>query len=428
MSARYLCWWGILGLWGCSGDFWGRSDPADMFQREVVVVPEKEDPTSKPEFKSSLLPYGTRGSHKSYEPLMAHDDWDPQALIFDRAFDYLTPTGYHIFVGMEAYLEEQKKPQFHYLAQPLQCVRNVAHILGGLGYQFPEASGYSVPHFLYQVQKMGGVVYHLPQYNAEENNRYELVHYLAERFPKGLPTGAIIAGCSQYNCLGMDQYGAHLAILGDKNEYGEVMVYHNNWLRPNNLKGRRIPYMVSLENFYMLRRPREWMATPWVYMLKDGTGKPLDFVSLLPEIDDLDPLSEKMHIKIALLPEILSEMKQGLRVPHHYELGTGNQHVNLRIKERKWQICRAKKPLRDLNVYQEPAGELNEMVKPELSSFKEGDTFLDYRFEFASLGEKDGWISALVYDAGRYWGGNDTFGALWLSMEDVECGEKGLTH
>lgn len=415
----------VAGSWGCSG-LWGDDDASVPFEQEYVETQQEWEQKERKK-KNDRLPFGPQG-YRSYSRDAVDDEWDPQAVIFDRSFDYLTPTGSRIFTQSLEFVEEQKKPEFQHYAQPLQCVRNVAHVLGMVGYDFPGSAGYSVPHFLAHVQRMGGRVYHLPQFSSEAHNRVELVEFLAEKFPQGIPTGAIVAGCSRRDCRKSDQYGAHMALLGDKNQYGEVMLYHNNWLRPNNLRGRRIAHMVSLENFYQLLRPREWMPTPWIYTLKDDEGKISDFVSVLPELDDLDPLSEKFHIKIALLPEIIREMESHQRVSHHRDLGTGNQHVNLRIEERKWQVCRAQRPLRDMDVRMEPAGQFNAKVIEELRSYEDDKTFLDYRFEFASLGEKDGWISALVYDAGRYWGGQDVFGSLWLLLDDVECGDKGLTH
>ena len=421
----------VAGVQGsCGGILGGRTTATQ------ILVPPPPPPPPEPdveemerEKKIMELPLGPDSQQVfDYSSDSLKDTWNPEAEYLDRAFDYLTPTGSRLFAKMIEFIGEQKKPEFQAFAQPLQCVSNVAYLMRGIGYEFPDQAGYSIPHFLSHLQAIGGQVHNLPKYDPEINNRYDLVDYFARHFPKGLPTGAVITGCQTKECLDEKPHGGHMALLGDKNEYGHIMIYHNNWLRPNNLKGQRIPYMVSLENLYMLLRPREWMATPWVYILQNDEGKTLDFLSILPQLNDLDPLSGDYHIKIALLPQIVTELVEGERVPHHIELATGNQHINARVKEKNWQVCRANKGLKHMDARLAPGGEKNTAVLEELAKYKDGETFLDYRFEFASLGEEDGWISALVYDAGRYWGGGDNLGGLWLDLDRVKCEAKGFTH
>ncbi|MCY4444557.1 MAG: hypothetical protein OXC44_07155 [Proteobacteria bacterium] len=403
-----------------------KPEPSTETEEAKQPIRDGYNPDGKKD--SSYLPFGENGTLGRYQRAVPDDKWHPSAAIIGRSFDLLTPTGKLIFERAVEFIEDQKDPQFQDFAQPLRCTTNLTYVLNSIGYQFQGSALHSIPYFLQAVKDIGGVVYNLPRYNKAKNNRHEIVSFFNTAFPHGVPAGAIIAGCTTSNCMGSKPDGGHIGILGDKNEYGELMIYHNNWLRPNNLKGQRIPYMVSLQNLYVERRPREWMPTPWVYFLKDNKGKIKDMVSLLPQLDDLDPLNHKYQIKIALLPEIVYELRSTRFLPHHRHLTTANPHINYMIHEKRWEICRSRLPLKKQDIRLSPNGKINTDITTELKDYKKDETFLDYRFEFVPIGQEEGWVSALVYDAGRYWGEGDTFGAIWLPENQITCRAKGTSH
>lgn len=82
----------------------------------------------------------------------------------------------------------------------------------------------------------------------------------------------------------------HIGFIGHTDADGIVWIYHNNWYRPANENGQHKPYMISDAN---LRRgfERQWMATPWIQITRDATGKVTDVKSLVPAIDDMDPFN-----------------------------------------------------------------------------------------------------------------------------------------
>lgn len=352
------------------------------------------------------------------------DDWHPDAALFKHAFDRLTPTGMSIFEATYSFVAQQKDEEFQDYAQPLQCATNVSYVLAQAGYQIHGDAIYSIPYLIQGIKDAGGEIYELPTYHDGHEYSAELIEFLNQHFAGGIPTGAIIVGCKNRNCLGSELSGGHIGILGDKNEFGDLMIYHNNWYRPNHQRGVRMPYMVSLENMYALLRPREWMATPWLSFNRNSAGYITAITTAAAFIDDFYVYGGDYHIKIVLLPALVQELKTGATMPAHRNISSGNIHRNIHPKEADWMVCRSKEPLQTIGARYAPYGELNVEVLHELSGYNQVTSMLHERFEFAILEEQDEWVSALIYDQDRFWGSNDIYGALWLHKSKVQCWQK----
>ena len=375
------------------------------------------------------LPFDSSGSHGNYIRSISEDQWNPQSKIFDRAFDYLTASGIHIFNAALKYQEIQKTNEFSHFAQPGQSLSNIIQIMNLADYKFTNQNEITTSNFLEIISDAGGQVYDLPLLEQTQNSRQALVDFFNDNFNGNIPTGAIIVSCSLSTCL-ESEMNTHLAIVGDKNEFGEIMIYHNNWLTPNYLGGKRIPYMVTIKSLYEKLRPRQWMPTPWLYLLKDKeeNSKIIDIASAHPIIANLDPTNSLYYIKIVLLPKIFQEVKNNAKIAHHYELSSGNQHINLFIEEVNWEICHTSKPLKELSPRLNPAGQINIYAINQLKTYETINTFFDIPFEFAPIEKVNGWVSALVYDTNRFWGGLDYYGPIWLDMNTVICDKKSTTH
>lgn len=120
-----------------------------------------------------------------------------------------------------------------------------------------------------------------------------------------IPAGTLVAGMNIRTSNPGDQ---HVGLIGHTDADGTVWAYHNNWYRPENEGGQRKPYMVSNEN---LRRGflRQWMATPWIRIKRDGAGKITDVTSLMPAIDDMDPFNPSYQVTLALPSELARELR-----------------------------------------------------------------------------------------------------------------------
>ncbi|MCY4380461.1 MAG: hypothetical protein OXC40_02685, partial [Proteobacteria bacterium] len=388
----------------------GSQQPSDDEIEEPLMT------TYDPNSSGTTLYWSSPG----YSRRLVNDEWNQEAYIFDRSFDLLTPTGKDIFIASSDYVKSQKKAEFSDYAQPLKCTENVSVVLNSIGYSFQGISASSIPHFIEVVQISGGKVYDIPKYN-HLNGKNKIIQYFQEHFPNSIPTGAIIVGCLASNCKNSALEGGHMAILGDKNEFGELMIYHNNWLRPDLYDGLRMPYMVSLENMYVFLRIREWMATPWLHITRNAGGKIQDITSVMPLIKDFDLFNGQYHVKVVLTREVYQEMLQRQFLPVHKNIATGNQHRGHHALEDRWEVCRSLYPLQKMDPRITPDGLPNFEVVQELEGLRPYQTFLDSRFEFAVMEEQDGWVSALIFDSGRFWGSNDVYGSLWVRKDMVEC-------
>jgi hypothetical protein len=357
------------------------------------------------------------------------------AIFKDRAFDLLTGTGVEIFYQAKEFVKDQKQAAYQSYAQRLQCVRNVSHVLNKTGYSFTGSATYAVPAFLSSIKSQGGDVIQLPLYNGTRTSKEEIIDMLNKNFSDGIPTGAIIAGCMSENCDG-EGFSAHVAIVGDKNAENDIMLYHNNWYRPNNLKGQRKAHMVSLENFYDLERPRQWMATPWINLTKNDEGLITDFESKLPGIDDLDPLNGDYYIKIALMPDLKKEVDLKSKVAHHRLVIKNNQHTAFLSAEKKRKICRTTRPFRTIDPRAAAGSSMKSAVYDEIAQYERGKTFFDYNFEFIITDDSasnGNWVKIKTYDANIYWGESKDptykFGEIWIARDlHYNCFEKGTQN
>ena len=117
--------------------------------------------------------------------------------------------------------------------------------------------------------------------------------------------------------------------IGEANKRETILVYHNNWLRPeNSVMGGNVRHaidhdiwsthpvgdmLISKEYYtndaFTKQDRRQWMATRWLYIERDSKGKIIDIMSATPQIDDLDPFHYYLYLVIP--KEIESEINLG---------------------------------------------------------------------------------------------------------------------
>lgn len=350
------------------------------------------------------------------------------AVMEEYAFDRLTPLGKKIFVEARRYLETQKHSDYQRYAQPLQCMVNVSYVLNKTGMNLPQHTRYSVPNMLSYIKEQGGKLYTLPTYSGDIS---VILDDIQKHFDGKLPTGALVAGCTVKNCQTSEFADAHIAILGDKNHRGEIMLYHNNWYRPNANKGKRDHYMVSLSSFYDQQRPREWMPTPWIRLIVDkqkdteqdtkkGKNTLKDFKSIMPKIDDLDPLNAKYFITIAVFSQMLQELSEGKELKHHIQIIDDNIHKTMlqQHPDRLREVCRSKSSIKDIGIYRSPSGDKHHELIRDLSRFSGYYTPYNSRFEFVVRESSDDWYAIQFYAGQKYYGWKSK---IWFPAEHAEC-------
>ena len=232
----------------------------------------------------------------------------------DYAFSLITPHGKKIFQRVREYINTQQLTTFRQLAQPLECSRNVAHVIS-------EKSLGSNSDALRAPQSIAGLQNHLCstlkssclEY-AGSSNQSDFLEFLKKHFSTGIPTGTVILGLHKTKRGG---FSGHSAIVGDKDHHGHLMLYHNNWYRPGSLNAGlgeilRRHYMVPVEQFYSQKRPNSWMATPWVKLIYDGEGNISGYERTpLKEIDDLDVNNDHYTFSFIIHHQIAEEVNQG---------------------------------------------------------------------------------------------------------------------
>ena len=422
--------WCFFAL-SCLTYFFSPAQMLDSFYRvmgEPVLSPQSSEVLAKPVEKKQNIVIEVDSLDQHSDGLKDQLSRYPH---FDEySFDLLTPLGAEIFEHAREFLSLQQKDEFQSYAQPFMCASNLSYVLRMAGFSFHTAGAYySVPYLMDELKAEGGAVYNLPRHTGE--NKQEIVDYLNTHFPDGIPTGAVIAGCTVRGCHTEGASDAHIALVGDKNHKGEVMIYHNNWLRPSVVRGQRHPYMPSLKNFYDRFRPRQWQATPWIRADKDSSGQITDFTTILPELDDLDPLNSKFYTHIIIPPEMVDELQRKDLLEHHKELVSRNVHKDnlLEDPESTRLICRSSESMRTLNARVSPGGIRNIDFYSKLSSVTGAETFFHNPFEFEILQREETdyyvWYSIRVFDAKRYWGEGHEGGAIWIKGEDhIKCHSK----
>ena len=358
-----------------------------------------------------------------------HDSVDDE--IKHYAFDLITDTGKQIFLAAREYMQKQALAEYQSYAQPLMCVKNVVHVLRAAGLDYLTADTANISSLIDLFQRNAANLHYLPNDPENlENHFNQVIGYLKTNFGADIkiPTGSIIVGCEK-SCAGHGKAsGAHVSILGDTNDLGQLMVYHNNWFRPNTLKGRRVWYMVKVNNFYYKQRPRQWMPSPWIKIDRADLHKSK---SALAYIDDLDPFNNKYEVLIIIPNEIKKELAQNKLINHHKYL---NNIENVHSKDyrsymqdpaNKNYICVSKIGLKHLDPRVFPGSSekhpayyaMQDVLdrNPDIS-FAFNDSFEFIRLQ-SSYYQGDLWYGIKLYDISKFFGSSsDT--RVWIKVTD----------
>jgi len=209
-------------------------------------------------------------------------------------FDNETPTSRKIFQASTYWQDAQdESPRF---PKARMCATNVSKVLFLAGITGYDQEG--VRNLIADVGAAGGKTFTMPQ------GKSKFIEKLNTIYGGHVPAGTIIAGMSIHSSNPGDQ---HVGFIGNTDRDGVVWIYHNNWYRPENEGGARKSFMVSDAN---LRRgfPRQWMATPWIKITRNSAGQVNDVKSMLPALDDMDPLNADFQNTLAIPREILNEL------------------------------------------------------------------------------------------------------------------------
>jgi hypothetical protein len=225
--------------------------------------------------------------------------------------DLPTTLGRKVFQASRLWMSKQ---ELRY-AMPKNCANNVSIVLrSALRAEGILGSSSRMPYEAESVYQLvesvrgasGSHVVDMPILNSDGS----FVALLNREFNGHIPVGTVVAGCPKSfpKCNGAGG-SQHVALIGHTDSNGVVWVYHNNWLRPENLDGKRPPslnpYMVSEANLAG-GHPRQWMPTPWVRLTKNADGHVVKAERMLPQIDDLDPA--QFFMKLAVIPEIQARL------------------------------------------------------------------------------------------------------------------------
>ncbi len=215
--------------------------------------------------------------------------------ISDKTYDKLTPTGARLMKSARWWMGEQSKNSR--FPKPKMCAANATKV-----FRLSGINGYNdegVRNLVANVGSHGGVVQKMPKKQAD------FVAKLNGLYGGHLPAGTLVAGESVRDSKPGSQ---HIGFIGHTDPDGTVWLYQNNWYRPENEGGKRKAYMVSDEN---LARgfPRQFMATPWIRIHRDGAGQVTRVESLMPAIDDMDPFNPEYGVTLAVPGEIVRELR-----------------------------------------------------------------------------------------------------------------------
>lgn len=209
-------------------------------------------------------------------------------------FDLLTPTGEKLMKSSFYWMGVQDRYSRYPKAR--MCASNVSKVLFLSGISRYDQEG--VRNLIADVGGAGGQTFKMSQNKAKFVEKLNTIH------GGHLPAGTLVAGMSITSSNPGDQ---HVGIIGHTDRDGVVWIYQNNWYRPENEGGARKPFMVSDAN---LRRgfPRQWMATPWLKLTRDASGKVIDAKTMIPAIDDMDPFNPGYATTFAIPREIANEL------------------------------------------------------------------------------------------------------------------------
>ncbi len=209
-------------------------------------------------------------------------------------YEHLTPTSERVMRAARYWMRVQdKSPRY---PMPRMCASNVSKVLFLAGIYGYDQEG--VRNLIGAVRDSGGRVLKLP------NTPQEMPAVLNQLDGGLLPAGTLVAGMNVNTSLPGDQ---HIGFIGHTDPDGTVWLYQNNWYRPESEGGARRPYMVSEQNIAR-GYPRQWMATPWLRVRRDGNGRIVSVKSLMPQIDDMDPYNASYRVTLAIMPEVAREL------------------------------------------------------------------------------------------------------------------------
>lgn len=243
----------------------------------------------------------TDGATVDEEPLTSVSSSDVEAAqrtsLSGFTYDSLTPTTTKIMRAARWWMGQQDRESRY--PRPRMCASNVSKVL--FLSEMTQFDQEGVRALIGDVRTNGGRVLKMPQDPAS------FVTKLNTLAGGALPAGTLVAGMNINSSAPGDQ---HVGFVGHTDPDGTVWIYHNNWYRPANENGARKPFMVSDAN---LRRgfERQWMATPWVRLTRDASGKVTKAVALMPAIDDMDPFNPTFQVTLAILPQVAAELDAG---------------------------------------------------------------------------------------------------------------------
>lgn len=283
--------------------------------------------------------YGVRGMNNV--PLISsiQDGWqllDSLTLKVDDdlkpyAFTVLTESGAETFKRMRSYIDIHrnitKDNRLGYIFAGINaCALNVDQVLWKNPLdQFNASQNIaSVLGLADRIQTEGGIVVDLPSPSSGfshtvSGSDHPLIQFFNQEgvyadqlpsgfFAQGIPPGIVVLGIHKSLT---DSSSGHASLVGDINSEGTVMVYHNNWYRPENDQlGKRYRYMIPISNLYHGHmKPRHWMPTAWLWFKRDHNNRIIKIKSITPGIDDLDPLNPNFTIQMAIPKSIVDDIK-----------------------------------------------------------------------------------------------------------------------
>jgi hypothetical protein len=209
-------------------------------------------------------------------------------------FDLLTPLGTKMMKASYYWMGVQANYPTYPKAR--MCASNVSKIMFLSGVDAYNQEG--VRNLMDDVKAKGAEMHKMPTKNAQFAAMLNTIH------GGHLPAGTFVAGESLTSSNPGDQ---HVGIVGHTDADGVVWLYNNNWYRPENEGGKRMPFMVSDSN---LKKgfPRQWMGIPWLKITRDASGKVTDVQDMIPAIDDMNPFNGEYQTTLAIPREILAEL------------------------------------------------------------------------------------------------------------------------
>ena len=300
-----------------------------------------------------------------------------EELLAPYAFDVLTESGKQIFLkavryqGIHKAIRKDNTKAYEF-AKPLACALNVYQVMWVTPLDNLNKSANnnveSLENLENKIRSEGGIVVEIPApapahscsinvpYTCSKSeiegfhngtikffNEPHLYGLPEGFFDQGIPPGIMVLGRRKHTD---DASSGHSAIVGDLDDNGAIMLYHNNWWRPeNSTNGMRYAGMVSISNLYQGNaKPRQWMATRWLYFKRDPEHGNIQIIkSVTPAIDDLDPLNSAYDITLAIPASIIDDFKQKRFVSHkksRHIKPEDNIHHSSKDREGLQDICR----------------------------------------------------------------------------------------